>query len=169
MAIRESYDCKVSSTIDSSHFRTIQPGIETLLYSFSLPRHRHLRAYATVVLAGAFEESGYNGRIHATAGDVLIHPALDCHGNQMVSAGVKLIRLDWADENGIGGLYHLDDADELARAAEKDVVEAAHLLKRALCEKGLPAHGQKNDWPDALLADLADNVSTEIGVWAEIN
>jgi len=159
----------VSPTINNSQFRKITPGIETLPSRFSLPRHRHLRAYATVVLAGAFEESGYNGRIHATAGDVLIHPALDCHGNQMVSAGVKLIRLDWADENGIGGLYHLDDADELARAAETDVVEAAHLLKRALCEKGLPAHGQKNDWPDALLADLADNVSTEIGVWAEIN
>ena len=87
----------------------------------------------------------------------------------MVSAGVKLIRLDWADENGIGGIYRLDDADEIARTAETDVIEAAHLLKRALWEKGLPSHGQKNDWPDALLADLADNVSTEIGVWAEIN
>ena len=74
------------------------------------------------MLAGTFEESGYNGRIYATAGDVLIHPALDCHGNQMVSAGVKLIRLDWADDNGIGGLYRLDDVDELARAAETDVI-----------------------------------------------
>ena len=159
----------MSPTINNSQFRKITPGIETLPSKFSLPRHRHLRAYATVVLAGSFEESGYNGRIHATAGDVLIHPALDCHGNQMVSAGVKLIRLDWADDNGIGGLYHLDDLDELARAAESDVIAAAHLLNRALYEKGLPSHGQKNDWPDVLLADLADNVATEIGVWAEIN
>ena len=63
--------------------------IETLPCSFSSPRHRHLRAFATVVLAGSFEESGYVGRIRATAGDVLIHPAMDCHGNRMVSAGVK--------------------------------------------------------------------------------
>jgi len=44
-----------------------------------------LRAYATVVLAGRFEESGYIGRVCASAGDVLVHPALDCHANQMVS------------------------------------------------------------------------------------
>ena len=159
----------MSPTINNPQFRKITPGIERLSCDFSLPRHRHLRAYATVVLAGTFEESGYNGRIQATAGDVLIHPALDCHGNQMVSAGVKLIRLDWADDSGIGGLYHLDDVDELAKAAEKDVIEATHLLKRRLREKGLPSDGQKNDWPDLLLADLAENASTEIGTWAEAN
>jgi AraC-like DNA-binding protein len=155
--------------IDNSHFRSITPGIDTLPSSFSLPRHRHLHAYATVVLAGCFEESGYNGRIHATAGDVLIHPALDCHANQMVSAGVKLIRLNWLDTSGIGGLYHLDEVDELARTAEKDVIEATHLLKRALRDKRVPSPGQRNDWPDLLLADLAKNASTEIGVWAEVN
>lgn len=155
--------------IDISRFRKIKPGIETLSYDFSLPRHRHLHPYATVVLAGTFLESGYNGRIQATAGDVLIHSALDCHENQMVSAGVKLIRLDWADDSGMGGLYRLDIVDELAKAAEKDVIEATHLLKRAFCEKGQPSNGQKNDWPDVLLADLANNSSTEIGLWAEAN
>jgi AraC-like DNA-binding protein len=121
------------------------------------------------VLAGTFEESGYNGRIRATAGDVLIHPALDCHGNQMVSAGVKLIRLDWRDASGIGGLYHLDNVDEVGRTAEKDVIEAAHLLECVLRNKCSPSPGQRNDWPDLLLADLAKNASTEIGVWAEVN
>jgi AraC-like DNA-binding protein len=156
-------------TIPESRFRKVTPGIETLRHEFSLPRHRHLRAYATVVLAGAFEESGYNGRIHATAGDVLIHSALDCHGNQIVSAGVKLVRLEWADDGGIGGLYHLDDVDELAKTAEKDLIEATDLLKRALREKRVPSHGKKKDWPDLLLSDLARNVSTEIGIWAELN
>lgn len=121
------------------------------------------------MLAGTFEESGYNGRIRATAGDVLIHPALDCHGNQMVSAGVKLIRLDWRDASGIGGLYHLDNVDEVGRTAEKDVIEAAHLLECVLRNKCSPSPGQRNDWPDLLLADLAKNASTEIGVWAEVN
>ena len=159
----------MSPHIDNSRFRQITPGIETFPCNFSLPRHRHLRAYATVVLAGSFEESGYNGRIHATAGDVLIHPALDCHGNQMVSAGVKLIRLDWPDTSGMGGLYHLDDVDEVARTAEKDVTEATHLLKRALRKTCVPSPGKRNDWPDLLLADLAKNASTEIGIWAEVN
>jgi AraC-like DNA-binding protein len=162
------YDLNVSAAINSPHFRHITPGIETLPSSFSLPRHRHLRAYASVVLAGSFEESGYVGRILTTAGDVLIHPALDCHANRMVSAGVKLIRLEWSD-SGIGGLYHLDDVDELAQAAEKDVVEATLLLEQALQKKSLPSPGRRNDWPDLLLVDLAKNASTEIGVWAEVN
>ena len=163
------YDSHVSAAINNSHFRRVTPGIETLPCSFSLPRHRHLRAYATVVLAGSFEESGYSGRIRSTAGDVLIHPAMDCHGNQMVSAGVKLIRLDWPDTSGVGGLYHLDDVDELARTAERNVTEATVLLERTLLKSELPSPGQKNDWPDLLLMDLARNASTEIGEWAEMN
>jgi len=159
----------MSSTIDNSRFRNITPGIDTLPCSFSLPRHRHLRPYATVVLAGSFEESGYNGRICATAGDVLIHPALDCHGNQMISAGLKLIRLDWPDASGIGGLYHLDDVDVIARTAEKDVIEATHLLECVLGKRRSRSPGQRNDWPDLLLADLSRNASTEIGDWAEMN
>jgi AraC-like DNA-binding protein len=159
----------MATSVNGARFRQITPGIDTLPHSFSLPRHRHLHAYATVVLAGSFEESGYIGRIRATTGDVLIHPALDCHANQMVSAGVKLIRLDWPDASGIGGLYHLRDVDELARIAEHDVIDATLLLKRVLRENGLSSPGQKNDWPDLLLADLARNASTEIGVWAEVN
>jgi AraC-like DNA-binding protein len=155
--------------IDNSRFRQIKPGIETLPCSFSLPWHRHLRAYATVVLAGSYEESGHVGRIQATAGDVLIHPALDCHANRVISAGLKLIRLDWTDTSGIGGLYHLDEVDELARTAEKDVVEATFLLKRVLRKKSLPSPGRRNDWPDLLLMDLAKNASTEIGTWADVN
>lgn len=160
----------MSAPINGQHFRHITPGIDTLRRSFRLPRHRHLRAYATVVLAGGYEESGYIGRIRATAGDVLIHPALDCHANQMISAGLRLIRLDWPDASGIGGLYHLDDVDELARTAEKDVIEAMLLLERTLRTKSLPSpEGRRNDWPDLLLVDLANNGSTEIGVWAETN
>jgi AraC-like DNA-binding protein len=159
----------MSATIDNTRFRQIKPGIETLFCSVTLPRHRHLRAYAIVVLAGSLEEVGYNGRIRATTGDVLIHPTLDCHGNPLGAAGLKLLRLYWPDTTGIGGLYHLDDVDELVRTAEKDVTEATRLLQQALQEKGLPSPRQKNDWPDLLLADLATNASTEIGDWAEGN
>lgn len=150
-------------------FRRITPGIETLPCSFSLPRHRHLRAYATVVLAGSFEESGYVGRIRATAGDVLIHPAMDCHGNQMVSAGVKLIRLDWSDTSGVGGLYRLNEVDAITRIAEKDVCAAALFLKEAIDKGCPPSPGQRNDWPDLLAATLAQDELTEIGKWAEGN
>ena len=154
---------------ESENFRRITPGIESLPCSFSLPRHRHLRAYATVVLAGSFEESGYVGRIRASAGDVLIHPALDCHANRMVSAGVTLVRLNWTDTSGIGGLYCVDIIDEIARAAEKDVVAATYLLEHTLCRKRAPSPGKRNDWPDLLLTQLGKNSTMEIGEWAEEN
>ncbi|HKF06658.1 MAG TPA: AraC family transcriptional regulator [Candidatus Sulfotelmatobacter sp.] len=159
----------LSSLANKSFFRRITPGVETLPCSFSLPRHRHLRAYATVVLAGKFEEAGYNGRVLATASDVLIHPAMDCHANQMISAGVKLIRLEWPDTSGVGGLYHLDNIDELARTAERDCRAATLLLENALLDKSLRSPGERNDWPDLLLQDLRKNASTEIGEWAEVN
>jgi AraC-like DNA-binding protein len=157
------------ATINNSGFRHITPGIETLPCNFSLPRHRHLHAYATVVLAGGFEESGYNGRIRATAGDVLIHAALDCHANLMVSAGVKLIRLNWPNDAGTGGLYRLENVDEIAKTAEKDVLAATHLLKCFLRERGLPSPARMNDWPDLLVDDLSRDVSTEISTWADVN
>jgi AraC-like DNA-binding protein len=135
--------------------------------SFSLPRHRHLRPYATVVLAGSLEESGNTGRICASVGDVLVHPALDCHANQMVSAGVTIIRLDWLDASGVGGLYHLDNVDEIARVAEKDVRAAAQLLERSLAERRRPSPNNRNDWPDVLLDALSRNTAMEISDWAE--
>lgn len=160
----------VFTMIDNAKFRRITPGIETLRFRFSLPRHLHLRAYATVVLAGSLEESGYGGRIRATAGDVLIHPALDCHANQFVSAGLKLIRLDWSEHAGAGGLYRLNEKVEaIARAAERDLGEAALLLEQALQEGGVSSPGKKNDWPDLLAITLTQNASTEIGAWAEAN
>ncbi len=135
--------------------------------NFSLPRHRHLRPYATVMLAGTLEESGYNGRIRARAGDVLIHPALDCHGNTLVSAGAKLIRLEWHDETGVGGYYHLDQIDLVARAAERSHEDAAHLLRTLLREKVIRSHHMTEDWPDMLASNLKDDPSIEIGWWAQ--
>jgi AraC-like DNA-binding protein len=159
----------VSLSVERQHFRPITLGIETLPRSFSLPRHRHLHAYATVVLAGEFDESGYAGRIRATAGDVLIHASLDCHANRMVFAGVKLIRLYWRDISGMGGLFRLDDVDEIARTAERDVVDASRLLEWNLRSKSSPSPGQRNDWPDLLLTDLAKSSVIDIGGWAESN
>lgn len=150
-------------------FRSITPGTEFLDTSFSLPRHRHFRAYATVVLQGSFEESGYAGRIHATAGDMLLHPTLDCHANRTVSAGVKLIRLPWPDRTGTGGLYRFNDVDTLARVAEKDLRDAALLLESVLDRNWPSSPGKKNDWPDLLATALSRNPSVRIAHWAEAN
>ena len=116
----------------------------------------------------ALRNRATSGAYRASAGDVLVHPALDCHANQMVSAGVRLIRLNWSDAYGAAGLYRANDVDALARAAEKDLVFATFLLKEAL-KKSSSTPGQKNDWPDLLAADLAHSPLIEIGAWAEAN
>ena len=157
----------MSPGIDKTYFREINPGIQAFDHRFSLPRHRHLSPYATVILAGSLEESGYNGRIRATAGDVLIHPPMDCHGNQLVPDGLKLIRLSWHEQSG--GLYYLDNIDEIARAAENDCLGAAQLLRESLCENRSFSKRKQDDWPDMLLADLRNDPTIHIGLWAEIN
>jgi AraC-like DNA-binding protein len=149
-------------------FRQITPGIEKFP-GYSLPRHRHLHPYATVVLAGCFEESGYAGRIRAVAGDVLIHPALDCHANRLVTSSVTLMRLEWADLSGKGAFHRLDDVEELANIAQKDSHEAALMLASALEQARPEATISANDWPDLLAEALTRNTSLELGVWAEAN
>jgi AraC-like DNA-binding protein len=158
----------VTHPADTFDFRDITPGVERFP-GYSLPRHRHLHPYATVVLEGCFEESGYAGRIRAVAGDVLIHPALDCHANHLVSSSVTLIRLDWADLSGRGAFYRLNDIEELAKIAERDPQDAAMLLESTL-GRALPRPaGRRNDWPDLLGEALTRNTSLQIGRWAEEN
>lgn len=135
-------------------------------HAFSLPRHRHLAAYATVVLAGTLGEAGYTGRIEAKAGDVLIHPRLDCHANQKVSANMCLLRLAWSDPVFSSGLYHIDDLDDLAVTAEKCPRDATLLLAELLRKCAARSPGVRNDWPDMLATELVTDVAIRIGDWA---
>lgn len=148
-------------------FRSIVAGLDCIRENLTVPRHRHLRAYATIVVSGIFEESGYSGRVRAAAGDVLIHPDLDAHANHRVTSTVKLIRLPWRDRDGIGVRRHLDGLDELVRVAEKDVHEASARLVAALAGELPDCPGNRNDWPDLLAADLAHDPSLALGRWAD--
>jgi len=153
------------SPLKNIELRQVSHGIDVLTNS-TMPRHRHLGAYATVVVSGAFEESSYAGRLRATAGDVLIHPELDAHENQKASPTVKLIRLQWFDRKGAGGLYRLKDLDELVRIAEKDVLEASELLADAIDNGSSIPTRKCNDWPDKLADDLVCDASIQLGDWA---
>ncbi len=155
------------SHIGGVKFRNIVPGLDRLTDNLTVPRHRHLHAYATIIVSGTLEESSYAGRVRAIPGDVLIHPDLDAHANNRISSTLKLIRLPWRDRDGIGSLQHLRNLDEIVRAAEKDVHEATALLVAALAG-GLPGcPGEQNDWPDRLAADLARNPAMSLGTWAK--
>jgi AraC-like DNA-binding protein len=153
----------------TSYFRQIKHGIDFMPGKFALPRHRHVRAYATVVLAGRFVENGYIGRICAGPGDVILHPSLDCHENEMFTDGIRIIRLEWHDSYGTPGLYRIDDMEAIARAAEKDVALATSLLREELGKRRIVTPNRKNDWPDLLAANLRHNASLELTAWAESN
>lgn len=47
--------------------------------SGEIARHVHVGAYATPVLAGAYEEAGDTGRFKVAEGDVLIHAPFFAH------------------------------------------------------------------------------------------
>jgi AraC-like DNA-binding protein len=148
-----------------THFRSIRSGEEELPANFHMPRHRHLDAYATVVLRGAFEEAGYAGRIIARPGDLLIHPVLDCHIDRMVTPGISLLRIPWPNTDLTGGLYRID-LDLVARVAEKDLREAEACILSLLANRA-PLAPTCNDWPDLLAAAIKQNSRLGIGQWAE--
>lgn len=152
--------------LGSGKFRNITPGIERMKESFALPRHRHLTPYATVVLSGTLDEAGYNGRIQAGAGDVLIHPWMDSHANCKVVAGLRLIRLEWWDPLFSSGLYQISNPDEIAMVAERDPIEASLLLAESMKRRAAPSPRTKNDWPDLLASHLTGNFVVGIGSWA---
>jgi AraC-like DNA-binding protein len=128
-----------------------------------LPRHRHTAGYATVVLAGSFEEAGFAGRFVVQPGDVLLHGAFDCHANRAVSSNpVKILRLPWSD-NLLEGRCAVRDPDALAGLVERDVNEAAARLRQGLIlDSSGPVH-----WAEHLAADLRADASICLGEWAE--
>jgi len=144
-------------------FRTITPGVETLSGRVSRPRHHHQEGYATVVLAGAFTEVSFAGRMDAEPGDVLLHGRFDCHLDIGRSRGsLQILRLPWRTDT-LEGKFRLRDPDALARLAEFDPELAATQLYDDL---RLPPPRERI-WIDELAAALADNAGFLLQEWAE--
>lgn len=148
-----------------SRLRSVRQGVEAIPPG-DLPRHRHLGAYATIVVEGCFEQVNYAGRVIVRAGDLLINPTLDCHANFMISSGARILRLHWPLETSVGGVRKLRDADEIIRTAERDTHLAVLELLDEVGRDGLQ-RGECRDWPDLLAADLATGRAGRIDAWAE--
>src|SRR5579863_1922361 len=115
-----------------------------------IPRHRHRRAYAALVLAGSYEESGSRGRFRVRAGDVLLHDAFDAHLDRFESSGARIFSLEIEACPADTSVAHVRDADLVVRAAERDAVAAGALLLAEIRRKP-PVH---YDWQDILAGDL---------------
>lgn len=127
-----------------------------------IPRHRHERAYAALILAGSYEETGSSGRFHVRPGDVLLHDAFDAHLDRFQTSGARIFSLPvdaWPVDAGIA---HLRDLDAIVRIAERDAIEAAALLHTELRRRPRVHY----DWPDVLADDLLSDPTCRLDEWA---
>lgn len=117
-------------------------------------RHRHSSGYVAVVLAGGYEEAGYEGRHTVRPGDVLIHHAFDTHLDRIGTRGADILnvtlppgRIDMTIHAGC-----LADPDAIVCTMENDPRDGLSLL----LERLQPAKERAQDWPDLLQQKLAD-------------
>jgi AraC-like DNA-binding protein len=128
-----------------------------------LARHRHRRAYVTVVLSGGYEECGSRGRYRVRPGDVLVHDAFDSHLDRFDGSDTHLLNLALAGLAPAYGFGRITDADELVHAAERGPAEAGQCLRQQLAA----AECAPQDWPDLLACDLLANPTRALGSWAD--
>jgi len=128
-----------------------------------IPRHRHRGAYLSLVLAGAYEETGDRGRIRVRPGDMLIHGAFDSHLNRFPAAGARILNLTLPDDvEPETGFARSPEMDQAIRLAQRDPRAAAELLVAT----AVPAHAHARDWPDLLADALTADPALRIGDWA---
>jgi AraC-like DNA-binding protein len=126
-----------------------------------LARHRHAEAYVAVVLSGSYLEAGDGGRVRASAGTAIVHEPFSAHRDDFGIEGAVVLNLPAI--GCLSGAGTIRDPDLLARAAERDLREAAHLLAEQF-----QARAQSiGDWPDRLAAALAANPDLAITDWAD--
>ena len=144
------------------HFASIREGRDTWSPHCSIPRHRHERAYAAVILSGGYQESGSLGRFSVGSGHVLLHRMFDAHVDRFESQGAQILNL-LLDKEPMFGLGIIADPDVLVRAAEDDAAAAAC----ALWEQLVPVKPRPADWPDLLAQDLLEDPRLRLEEWAE--
>jgi AraC-like DNA-binding protein len=143
-------------------FASIVQGSQAWSAYCNVPRHRHERAYAAVILSGGYEESGSLGRYRVRSGHVLLHRAFDAHVDRFESSGARILNL-LLDEQPAFGLGVVADPDAIARVAEKDTAAAVE----AMCERIASVEPQPADWPDLLARDLLGDPQLRLEAWAE--
>ncbi|WP_431103986.1 helix-turn-helix domain-containing protein [Roseateles noduli] len=128
-----------------------------------MARHRHAQGYVALVLAGGYVEAGDRGRLRVEAGQAVFHGEHESHQNEFFRAGARVLNLPALGSDFHDPFGHVDDADAIARLAERDPHEAAALLRRTF----RPSAVRLNDWPDLLAAALAADPALSLADWAE--
>lgn len=128
-----------------------------------MARHRHRHGYFALVLAGGYIEAGDRGRLRAEAGQAVIHGAYESHQNAFSGVGARVLNLPALGAELDATVGRVDDADAIARLAERDLGQAAELLRETFHASAV----RLNDWPDLLAAALAAEPNLGLAEWAE--
>jgi AraC-like DNA-binding protein len=149
----------------SSSFTSVAIGREFRPSRERVPRHRHARGYAAVVLAGGYEEAGERARLRVGPGDVILHGVFEAHLNRIDVAGAEILNIELPGCVEPGLVFAtVRDSDALVRAAESDPSTAAEHLLQML----VPATQQlMQDWPDLLARGLIANPNLRLAAWAD--
>jgi len=127
-----------------------------------IPRHFHARPYATVVLAGGYEEAGEGGRWRVQPGDVLLHGPFSAHLNLAPPRGARVLNLDLPGTVRMSGAMRVADPDRLVRLAERNPEAAPQALLDA-CMAGPPP---TQDLPDVLANALSVPGACGVDDWS---
>ena len=128
-----------------------------------IARHMHPVAAVALVLSGGYEEAGDRGRFQVRAGDVVIHAPYNTHLDRFTSSGAHILNFPITPHPGFSSDFgRVSNPDLIARAAERDLREAAELLFSAF-----EAHSSFSlDWPDQLARELSKDPELCLGDWA---
>jgi AraC-like DNA-binding protein len=129
-----------------------------------LERHMHNAAYATVIIAGAYEEAGDQGRFKVSRGEAILHERFESHRNLFGPSGTRLLNLPVHDAIRFSaGAVKVVDLDLVIGAAERSREEAIDVLLENVRQRQRGPY----DWPDELAAALREDPSVKLGQWAE--
>lgn len=132
--------------------------------SADIARHRHREPYATIVLAGAYEETGDSGRLSARAGQVLLHGPFSAHRDRISAARTVVIDLPLPfDAREWPALAHIADPDRIVRLAERDPAGAVAELVGGFTAGPTP---EEDELSDRLSMALRTSKAPRIGEWA---
>jgi len=132
--------------------------------STDIARHSHREPYATIILSGAYEESGDSGRLSARPGEVLLHGPFSAHCDRISTARTVVIDLPLPfDGREWPARARIADPDHIVRLAERDPVEALAEMMAGLRPAAVE---EEQELPDQLSAALREAEPPRIGEWA---
>jgi AraC-like DNA-binding protein len=123
----------------------------------------HAQGFFAVVLDGSYVEAGDTGRHRVSAGDVIVHHPFEGHLDRFSIGGASVLVLPLTDSGSKAVLARVDDADAIARTAERDVIAARQELMGTMVEY----RPTIEDWPDLLARDLMAEPDLSLGEWAD--